>query len=124
MKTKTITTITIILAVAVIILLVFSYIRIEQIKLENTNLKSQIKGLDLQLELKCIELKDTKNELTGVYQQLENISIKYISNQLYIDELESKYLSIYSYANCAESILLANNIKFYKTIGLEWEFYL
>ncbi len=117
MKTKTITTITIILAVAVIILLVFSYIRIEQIKLENTNLKSQIKGLNLQLSLKCIELKDTKNELTGVYQQLENISIKYISNQLYIDELEARYLSALSYSNIAESILLANGIEFYKAVG-------
>lgn len=107
----------IIITIIVLILAVYACIRTEQVKVENTNLKSQIKGLDMQLSLKCIELKNTKNELTGVYQELENITIKYISNELYIGELESKYLSIYSYANCAESILLANNIKFYKAVG-------
>lgn len=117
MKTNTILKIIIIITIIVLILAIYACIRTEQVKVENTNLKSQIKGLDLQLSVKCMELKDTKDELTGVYQQLENITIKYISNELYIGELESKYLSIYSYANCAESILLANGIEFYKVVG-------
>lgn len=121
MKTNTI--LKIIIAISIIILIlaivlpIFAFRDLHKANRQNEELANYIKQLEVNIDTKDIEIKDLQNKVTGLNQELENISIKYISNQLYIDELEARYLSALSYSNIAESILLANGIEFYKAVG-------
>lgn len=106
--TKTIIILQLIIIIALCISIPRYYRQLDL--LENRN-----KQLELQLEITVMELKNTQLELTGTYQQLEQVTIKFLADEVFIEDLQGRYLRLYSYANMAESILLANDIEFYKT---------
>jgi len=106
MKYKTITTITIIVAVITIILASIAFTRIEKVKHENADLRNYNKQLEVQLNVKSMQVKDLQDEITGCYQELENVKINYYSDQLIMKELRHRYLITKSYANQAEFALV------------------
>ena len=74
--------------------------------------KNTIESLKLQLGVKGIELKDTRDKLNAANKDIEFLTINYRADKLYIQELEGRYLKIYAYAQVAEAILIANEIDF------------
>ena len=77
---------------------------------------SQLRARNSMLEIDSIEkskiIKEQRNTITGLNQANESLNVRYTSDEMYIDELESRYLKIYGYAQTAELILLANGIEF------------
>ena len=112
MKYKTITTITIIIGIITIILAAIAFTRIEQIKHENADLRNYNKQLEVNLNVKNMQVKDLQDELTGVYQELENVKIHYYSDQLLLEEIRHRYLITKSYANQAEWALTSMGYEF------------
>ena len=111
MKHK-LTTITIIIGIITIILASVAFTRIEQIKHENADLRNYNKQLEVNLNIKNIQVKDLQDELTGAYQELENVKINYYSDQMLMKELKHRYLITKSYANQAEWALTSMGYEF------------
>lgn len=111
-STARINLITIIIGLIVITLSVLAFVRVDQVKKINEELRNYTKQLEVQLEVKGIELNDCRDELTGTNQLVESLQIKYSADELYISELERRFLKAKSYATIAESILLSNGIEF------------
>jgi YbbR domain-containing protein len=88
---KRITTITIIIAVITIILAVVAFTRIEKVKHENADLRNYNKQLEVNLTIKNMQVNDLQDELTGCYQELENVKINYYSDQMIMKELKHRY---------------------------------
>ena len=114
MKYKTITTITIIIGIITIILASIAFTRIEQIKHENADLRNYNKQLEVNLNVKNMQVKDLQDDLTGVYQELENVKIHYYSDQMIMKELKHRYRITKSYANMAEFIITKMGIEYYQ----------
>ena len=75
-------------------------------------LKNRTETLEMQLGIKNIEVRDLKSELTGTYQELENLQINYAANQLFTKELKARFWKIKTYANLAEYMLVERGIEF------------
>ena len=111
MKLK-LTTITLIFAIIVFILVGLAVPKIAKLENENAELRNYNKQLEVNLSIKSIQVKDLQDELTGCYQELEAMKIDYYANILITKELKHRYLITKSYAEVAESLLLANDIPF------------
>jgi len=112
---------TIIIGIISIILAItlplFAFRELIQVKKQNEQLHNYVKQLEVIVGVKDIQLKECQEKLTGANQAVESLTIKYEADEMYIQDLESRYLSLLSYANVAESILEANGIYFKKTVG-------
>lgn len=111
MKLK-LTTITIIIACITIIIVCIALPRIDKVKSENAELRNYIKQLEVNINIKNIQIKDLQDDITGLNQELENTKINYYSDQLLLKEIKRRYIITASYAEVAESLLLANGIEF------------
>jgi uncharacterized membrane protein YraQ (UPF0718 family) len=111
MKYK-LTTIALIFAIIVFILVGLAVPKIAKLENENADLRNYNKQLEVQLNVKSMQVKDLQDDLTGCYQELENVKINYFSDQLLMKELKHRYLITKSYAEVAESLLLVNGIEF------------
>jgi len=114
---KRITTITIIIGIIIIILASIAFTRIEQIKHENADLRNYNKQLDIQLNIKDMQVKDLQDELTGINQEIESIYLEalafryanrsdiwkvyeataYTSNDAGVNEISAIGLNIYKF---------------------------
>lgn len=74
----------------------------------------QTRNNDLEIKLTSAEkeLTETRHKLTGANQEIEQVTIKYLADELYITELESRYMKVYDYALMAQEILVAQGIEF------------
>jgi len=97
---------------------IFAFRELIQAKKENEQLHNYVKQLEVIVGVKDIQLKEAQYKITGLNQAVENLTIKYEADEMYIQDLESKFLSLLSYANVAEKILEANGIYFKKTVGI------
>jgi hypothetical protein len=59
-----------------------------------------------------MQVKDLQDDLTGCYQEMENLKINYYSDQLLLQELKRRYLITKSYANQAEWALTSMGYDF------------
>jgi len=114
MKTSTLRIICIILGIIIIAMATVAFIRIEKIKHESADLRNYIKQLEVNINVKDMQVKDLQDELTGAYQEMEYYAIKYHGNALALYELEDKYRITKSYASMAEFILINQGIEFYQ----------
>jgi len=114
MKTSTLRIICIILGIIIIAMAIVAFIRIEKIKHESADLRNYVKQLEVNLNIKDIQIKDLQSELTGAYQEMEYYAIKYHGNALALYQLEDKYRVTKSYAGMAEYILIKQGIEFYQ----------
>ena len=112
MKTSTLRIICIILGIIIIAMATVAFMRIEKIKHESADLRNYVKQLEVNLNIKNIQVKDLQEDNIGLNQELEQVKISYYSDQLLLKELKRRYLVTKSYAEVAESLLLANDIEF------------
>jgi len=108
-----------IILIFTILLTIFTFRELIQTKKQNADLHNYVKQLEVIVGVKDIQLKDCQAKLTGANQAVESLTIKYEADEMYIQDLESRYLSLLSWANVAELILHKNGIEFYKTVGNE-----
>jgi len=79
---------------------------------EQVLLKARNNVLEHDLAAAEKNLKETEHKLTGANQEIEQITIRYMADELYITELERRYTNIYLYALTAQEILVAQGIEF------------
>lgn len=117
---KRITTISIITAVICIALAVtlpiYAFRDLHRANKTNAELAEYVTQLEIQLNIKNMQVKDLQDELTGVYQELENIRIEYFANMLFTEELQERYRITKSYANQAQRALTSMGYDFRQVI--------
>jgi len=108
MKTSTLRIIStaLISAIIVFILVGISVPKIIRLEKNNADLRNYIKQLEVNINVKDMQIKDLQSELTGAYQEMEYYAIKYHGNALALYELEDRYRVTKSYANQAEFVLV------------------
>ena len=114
MKTSTLRLICILLAIACIVMATVAFMRIEKIKVENQVLNNTVKQLSLQLDIKDMQVKDLQDELTGLYQQVEQQSIEVLAVNNEYSKLRSKHIGLSVWADLAEYAIVENIIEFRK----------
>jgi uncharacterized protein YxeA len=85
---------------------------VKNIDAKNYQLQQRSEMLEMTVIEQAKQIKDLQRTITGLNQANESLNVRYTSDEMYIDELESRYLKIYGYAQTAELILLANGIEF------------
>ena len=75
MKLK-LTTITIILGIITIIIVCIALPRVEQVKHENAELRNYITQLEIQLNIKSMQVKQLQDDITGLNQELRDKSLE------------------------------------------------
>ena len=117
---KRITTISIITAAICIALAValpiYAFRDLHRANKTNAELAEYVTQLEIQLNIKNMQVKDLQDELTGVYQELENIKIEHFANMLFTEELQERYKITKSYANMAEFIITEMGIEYRQVI--------
>ncbi len=69
-------------------------------------------NLDISYGVMILENKRLEDENNSLLKELNEVNIQLVSSVLYIAELESRYVSAYSFGKYAEQILKANGINF------------
>ena len=70
------------------------------------DLQEKIDILEVDRSQKQLTIDDLRKKITGLNQEVESLSIRYAADELYIGELESRYKSLFTYANAAEYLLI------------------
>ncbi len=79
---------------------------------EPINWEEKYLNLDISYGTMALENKRLEEENKNLLKELRAVNIELVSNVLYIAELESRYVSAYSYGKYAEQILKTNGINF------------
>ncbi len=117
MKTNILLKTTIIIGIITIILVCSAIPRIQHIKAENEVLQNEVKRLELQLNIKDMQLSDTQAELTGLYQEVEHIYIEFIGSTYYQNDLRYRLRVTEIWADMAEFIFMQNGFEFRQVIA-------
>lgn len=82
--------------------------------LENLKATRNYRMESAEAELIKVEAKrkTAEHNLTGANQEIEQITIKYMADEIYIQNLEERYTNLYLYAIYAQEILVAQGIEF------------
>jgi cytochrome bd-type quinol oxidase subunit 1 len=85
-------------------------------------LEARLYARDNEIYATGLKVKEMEKKIAGLNQEVEQLKIKYYGNVLYTQELESRYLGVYSYANMAEFILIKQGIDFFMNPELKPDF--
>jgi hypothetical protein len=110
--------ITLVISIITTIIVCIAIPKINKIKAENILLTEQVKTLNIQLNVKDIQVKDLQDDITGLNQLVEQQwlnegRLAYYDDELNELEYEHRVTSIW--ADMAQYILLQNNIEFLQT---------
>ncbi len=119
MKVNILLKTTIIIGIITIILVCIAIPKIDNIKAENELLQNEVKRLELQLNLKGMQLSDTQQELTGLYQEVEHIYIELIGSTYYQNDLRYRLRVTEIWADMAEFIFMQNGFEFSQIVSEE-----
>ena len=114
MKLK-LTTLIIIIQLIALIIVCIALPKINKIKAENILLAEQVKSLNIQLNVKDIQVKDLQDDITGLNQELEHYTIELMGTGYELNELNKQYTITAIWNDMAQYILLQNNIEFYQS---------
>jgi SMC interacting uncharacterized protein involved in chromosome segregation len=90
-----------------------AFMRIEKIKIENAELRNYVTQLEVNIDIKDMQVKDLQDELTGLYQQIEQQEINIIATGNEYVELRKQHTHLSIWADLAEYVL-AQNFEFRK----------
>ena len=85
------------------------------------DLQEKIDILEVDRYQKQLTIDDLRKKITGLNQEVEQLTIKYTADEMYIEELESEYRIVLTYATVAESLLRAADIDYTILQGIEDE---
>ena len=91
--------------------------RFYQTDQELIQVKSNYEDLEMEFHNESVKLEIKIKELNTVTKERDDIQILYAVDELYISELEKRYIKLFSYAQVAEAILTANGIDFLMVEG-------
>jgi len=86
-----------------------------------SDLQAKIAILEADRGQKQLNIDAYKKKITGLNQEVEQLTIKYMADKMYIEELESEYKIVLTYATVAESLLRAAGIDYTILQGIEDE---
>ena len=86
-----------------------------------SDLQAKIAILEADRGQKQLNIDAYKKKITGLNQEVEQLTIKYTADEMYIEELESEYRIVLTYATVAESLLRAADIDYTILQGIEDE---
>jgi len=86
-----------------------------------SDLQAKIAILEADRGQKQLNIDAYKKKITGLNQEVEQLTIKYMADEMYIEELESEYRIVLTYATVAESLLRAADIDYTILQGIEDE---
>jgi len=86
-----------------------------------SDLQAKIAILEADRGQKQLNIDAYKKKITGLNQEVERLTIKYTADEMYIEELESEYRIVLTYATVAESLLRAADIDYTILQGIEDE---
>jgi len=116
MKTSTLRIIStaLIFTIIVFILVGISVPKIIRLEKNNADLRNYIKQLEVNINVKDMQIKDLQSDIVGLNQEVEYYALKYNGYALELANLEDKYRVTKSYASMAEFILINQGIEFYQ----------
>lgn len=111
--------ITLVISIITTIIVCIALPKINKIKAENILLREQVISLNIQLNVKDIQVKDLQDDITGLHQLVEQQwlnegRLAYYDNEL--SELEYKHRVTSIWADMAEYVLHKQGIEFYQVI--------
>jgi len=77
-----------------------------------SQLEARLDILEADRGQKQLNIDNYKKKITGLNQEVEQLTIKYTADEMYIEELESEYRIVLTYATVAESLLQAAGIDY------------
>ena len=86
-----------------------------------SQLEARLDILEADRGQKQLNIDNYKKKITGLNQEVEQLTIKYMADEMYIEELESEYKIVLTYATVAESLLQAAGIDYTILQGIEDE---
>ena len=107
---KFLTTIALLMTVIVLALTFMMIKKADGYKAETSQLRARNGILEIDIIEKQKQIKDLKFEITGLNQQIENTTIKYQADEMYIQDLESATLHMAAYITLVNLTMKDNGI--------------
>ncbi len=108
--------ITLVISIITTIIVCIALPKINKIKAENILLQEQVKSLNIQLNVKDIQVKDLQDDITGLNQEVEYLTIEVMGTGYELNELNKQYTITSIWNDMAEYILLKQGIEFLQVI--------